>query len=102
MKLRSRARRASNTVKREDCSLEPNASSKARVSVPDACTLSVKQDSKSCTLVKQEEPFASALINSNVQVESNEATDKAIKQEETSKPKTALGRYADTCQAEIN
>ena len=95
-------RRAAIIIKREDCLLEPNASVKARLSVPNAI-FSVKQDSESCTtLAKQEEPLASALINNNIQVESNEEMDKAIKQEETSKPKPALGRYADTCQGRIN
>ena len=91
MKLRSRARRVAIIIKREDCSLETHLSSKARVSVPDA-TLSVKQDSKSCALVKQEKPLTSALVSSNKQVETSEKMDKAIKQEETSKAKTALGK----------
>ena len=95
MKLRSRARLAAIIIKREDCSLQPNSSSKAPVSVT-AATLSVKQESKSCTLVKQEEPFASALVSNNTQVESNQnTTGKAVKQEET-KTKTALGKYVDT------
>ena len=102
MKLRSRARRVAVIIKREKCSFEPNASSKARLLVPDA-TLNVKQDSESCTLVKQEQSFASALINSNIHVEPNEETNKAIKQEETSKPKIALGRYVvGTCQGRID
>jgi len=90
MKLRSRARRVAIIIKREDCSLKANASSIARVSVSDANTLGVKQDTESCTLVKQEEPFTSALVSSNLQVD----MDKTIKQEETSKTKAALGTYA--------
>lgn len=96
MKLRSRTRCLANTIKREDCSLQTNAYSEARVLLPDA-TLSVKQDLESCTLVKQEEPSTSVLI-SNMQVEPNEEICKTIKQEEISKTRTALGKYVDKLQ----
>lgn len=99
MKLRSRARRAAIVIKREDWSLQTKASNKACGLVPDA-TLSVKQESKSCTLIKQEEPFSSALVNSSMQVEPNEVMDKAIKQEDTSKTKIALGKYVDKLQGD--
>lgn len=99
MKLRSRVIRAVNTIKREDLSLQPKAHSEARVSAPDA-TLGAKQDIERCTLVKQEEPFASTPISSDIQVEQSEEMDMAIKQEETSRSKAALGRYVDTLQGE--
>lgn len=95
MKLRSRA----IIIKKEDCSLQTNASSKARVLLPDA-TLSIKQDSESCTLVKQEEAFTLALNSSKMQVETSEEMDKAIKKEETSETKAASGRYVDKLQGE--
>lgn len=101
MKLRSRVRGASNTIKREDISLQTNASSKARVSVTDAA-FSVKQESESCATVKQEQLSSSTLINSNMLVEPNEDMGKAIKQEETSKAKIVLGRYTYKLKRRLN
>ena len=102
MKLKSRARRVSTIIKREDFSLQPNASSEARASVSDA-TLSVKQKSKSCTLIEQEEePFISAPDSNDMQEDPDEEMDMAIKQEETSETKADLGKYVDKLQRQIN